>query len=86
MVLKLSKKVHFLHFYADLSKKAKYVNAIYIYGSESSCYTLSEHDRWFIVVSAIIHEILALKISKKMLTQQKFNKILRLQTLVSPKH
>ena len=32
VVLKLSKKViFFLQFYADLSKKSKYVKAIYIY-------------------------------------------------------
>ena len=40
MALKLSKKVHFLQFFADLSKKAKSVNAIYIYASH---YTISEN-------------------------------------------
>ena len=39
---------------------------------------------WFIGVCATDHEILAIKISKKMLTQQKFNKMFRLQTLISP--
>ena len=34
MVLKLSKKVHFLQFCADLSKKSKSVKAIYIYAYE----------------------------------------------------
>ena len=43
MVCKLSKKVHFLQFCADLSKKSKSVEAIYIYASESSHYTLSEN-------------------------------------------
>ena len=43
MVCKLSKKVHFLQFCADLSKKCKSVEAIYIYASESSHYTLSEN-------------------------------------------
>ena len=43
MALKLSKKVHFLQFCADLSKKSKSVKAIYIYASESSHYTLSEN-------------------------------------------
>ena len=43
MVCKLSKKVHFLQFCADLSKKSKSVKAIYIYASESSHYTLSEN-------------------------------------------
>ena len=41
---------------------------------------------WFIRVSATIHEILAIKISKAILTQQKFNKIRRFQTLMSSKH
>ena len=43
MVCKLSKKVHFLQFCADLSKKSKSVEAIYIYASESSHYTVSEN-------------------------------------------
>ena len=43
MVCKLSKKVHFLQFCADLSKKSKSVEAIYIYASESSHYTPSEN-------------------------------------------
>ena len=41
MVRQLSKKVQFLQFCADLSKKSKSVKAIYIYASESSHYTLS---------------------------------------------
>ena len=44
MVLKLSKKVHFLQFCADLSKKRESVEAIYIYAYESFHYTLSESD------------------------------------------
>ena len=40
MVCKLSKKVHFLQFCANLSKKYKSAEAIYIYASESSHYTL----------------------------------------------
>ena len=43
MVCKLSKKVHFLQFCADLSKKSKSVEAIYIYASESSYSTFSEN-------------------------------------------
>ena len=43
MARKLSKKVHFLQFCADLSKKSKFVKEIYIYVSESSHYTLSEN-------------------------------------------
>ena len=41
MVLKLSKKVHFLRFCADLSKKSKSIKEIYIYASERSRYALS---------------------------------------------
>ena len=43
MVRKLSKKVQFLEFCADLSKKSKSIKAIYIYASESSLFTLSEN-------------------------------------------
>ena len=44
MNLELSKKVHFLQFCADISKKPESVKAIYIYASESSHYTLPEND------------------------------------------
>ena len=43
-VLNLSKKVHFLQFCADLGKKPKFVQAIYIYAPEISHYTLLEND------------------------------------------
>ena len=49
MICKLSKKVHVLQFCADLSKKSKSVEAIYIYASKSFHYTLSEM-LWFIEV------------------------------------
>ena len=42
--LDLSEKVYFLQFCTDLSQKTKPVKAIYIYGSESSHYSLSEND------------------------------------------
>ena len=44
MVLKLSKKMHFLQFCAELSKKPKSAKAILIYASENSHYTLSKND------------------------------------------
>ena len=44
MVLKLSKTVHFLQFCAGLSQKPKCVKVIYIHGSESFHYSLSEND------------------------------------------
>ena len=37
------KKVYFLQFCADLSKKSKSIKTIYIYASERSRYTLSEN-------------------------------------------
>ena len=43
MVLKSSKKVHFLQFSTALSKKFKSIKAIYIYASERSRYALSEN-------------------------------------------
>ena len=43
MILKLSKKVHFLNFVLNSAKKSKYVKAIYIYVSERSCYAFSEN-------------------------------------------
>ena len=73
MVCKLSKKVHFLQFCADLSKKSKSVEAIYIYASESSHYSLVENA---MIYSGLRHRLwdIAIKISKKMLTEQKFVK------------
>ena len=43
MVLKLSKKVHFLQFCADFSNESKSAKAIYMYASERSRYALSEN-------------------------------------------
>ena len=43
MVLKLSKKVHFLQFCDDLSKKSVSIKASYIYTSEMPRYALSEN-------------------------------------------
>ena len=73
MVCKLSKNVIFLQFCADLSKKSKSVEAIYIYASESSYYSLSENA---LIYSGLTHRLwdIAIKISKKMLTEQKFLK------------
>ena len=41
--------------------------------------------KWYIGVRATAHEILRIRISKKMLTQQKFDKTFLLQTLISLK-
>ena len=43
MVFKLSKKVHFLQFCAELSKKSTPIKAIYICACERYCYALSEN-------------------------------------------
>ena len=43
MVLKLSKIVSFLQFFADISKKSKAVIAIYVYACKSSVFTLLEN-------------------------------------------
>ena len=47
--------------------------------------TLFQKMVWFLGDSATVHEILAIKILGKMLNQQKFNKFILLQTLISPK-
>ena len=52
LVLKLSKKVHFMQFCADLSKKSMSLKAISIYASESSYHTLSEYGMCY---SGLIH-------------------------------
>ena len=41
MVLKLSKKEHFLKFCAELSKKSKSIKAMYVYEAEKSRYARS---------------------------------------------
>ena len=43
MVLKLSKKVHFFQFCADISKKPNSIKAVHTYVSERSRYVLSEY-------------------------------------------
>ena len=61
MVLKLSKKAHFLQFWADLSKKSRSIKAIYIYVSGRSRYALSENVL-FIMLWLTVFEILVLEI------------------------
>ena len=50
MVLKLSKIVSFLHFFADISKSYKAVIALYIYASESSPFTLLKNGVGFYAI------------------------------------
>ena len=63
MVLKLSKKAHFLQFWADLSKKSRSIKAIYIYVSGRSRYALSENVL-FIMLWLTVFEILVLEIEE----------------------
>ena len=45
MVLKFSKKVHFMQFSAGISKKPSSFTFFYIYASEISDYILSKNDK-----------------------------------------
>ena len=76
--------MHFLQLCADLNKKSKTAKAIYINESEFTyiLIALFRQMLWFVGVRATVHYILAIKISKTILTQQKFNKILGLQTWI----
>ena len=62
MVLKLSKKVHFLQFCADISKRSKYIKAIYIYASERARGTLLENG---IVYYAMVYCFGDIKVSSQ---------------------
>ena len=75
MVLKLSKIVQFLQICADDSKKPKYNKTIHFYPSERPHHALSENSI-FMQESEIltVHKILKNEISRKVLTQQKFDK------------
>ena len=84
MALNLSRKVHLLQFCTDFSKKPKSVKAIYIFHPKVLT-TFFQKMICFIEVWATLYEILAIKISKNMMTQQKFNKIVWFRTLMSPK-
>ena len=55
--LKLSKKVHFLRFCADLSKKSKPVKAIYIHATERPCCTLSENGIVYYAMTYLFRDI-----------------------------
>ena len=87
MVCKLSKKVHMCIFYNFVLTSARNLSLLkqFRYMHLKVIITLFQKILWFIVVSATVDEILAIKIPKKMLTQLKLNKIPQLQTLTSPK-
>ena len=46
-VLKLSKRVHFFQFCADISKKTNSIKAVHKYVSERSRYVLSEYGIYY---------------------------------------
>ena len=74
----------FIYLFFDLSKKSKPVKAIYVH-TLKVLITLFQKMIWFIGVWATVYEILTIKVLKKMLSQQKFDKIVQLQTLMSPR-
>ena len=82
MVCKLSKKVHFYNFVLTSARNLRLLQQ-FTYMHLKVLITLFQKMIWFIGVWATVHEILAIKISKTMLTQQKFNKIFWFQTLIS---
>ena len=85
MILKFPKKSAFLKFCAHLARNLSLLKK-FTYMHLKVLITLFQKMIWLIGVWATISEILAIKISKKMLTVQEFNKIPRLQHLISPKH
>ena len=49
--------MHFLQFWADLSKKCKSSKAVYIYSSERSCHALSEIDVVYYAMAYFFRDI-----------------------------
>ena len=78
----MSKKGCFLQFCADLSRNLsllkQFANILL-----KVLITLFQKILWFAGVCATVQEKLTIKLSKKMLTQQKFDIILQLQALIS---
>ena len=75
MVLKLSKKVYFFQFCANLSKKPKSIKVIYIYAPGSSHCTVLGNG---MVYRGLSHSSWEISNQTKFLIQQKFSKILGL--------
>ena len=84
MVHNLPKIVHILQICADLSKKSKFIEEIYLYPSEWSHNTLSENSIFYRDLSNSSQDIVKWNI-KKVLTQQNFNKNYKLETLITSK-
>ena len=76
MVLKLPKIGQVLQICANLSKKPKYIKAIYFYPFERPHHALLENSVFSLGSEILtVHEILKDKTLRKVLTQQKINKI-----------
>ena len=76
MVLKLSRKVHFFWNFVLTSAKKTSLLKQFIYMHLKVLITLFQKMVWFMGVSATVHDILMIRISKKMLTLQKYNKFM----------
>ena len=57
MVLKLSKIVSLLHFFADVRNKSKAVIAVYVYAFESSRFTLLENGIGYCAMTYSLEDI-----------------------------
>ena len=57
MVLKLSKIVSFLHFFANVSNKSKAVIAVYVYAFESSRFALLENGIGYYAMTYSLEDI-----------------------------
>ena len=57
MVLKLSKIVSFLQFFADVSKESKAIIAMYVYASGSSCFALLENGVGYYAMNYSLEDI-----------------------------
>ena len=84
IVLKLSKEVLFFNFVLTSARNLSVLKQ-FTYMHLKVYITLFQKMTWFIGAWATVHVMLAIKLSKKMLTQQKPNKVFRLQALISPK-
>ena len=82
MVFKLSKKEHFYNFVLTSGRNLSLLKR-FTYMHLKVLTILFQKLLWFIGIWANVHEILTIKISKKVLPHEKFNKILWLQTLTS---
>ena len=78
----MTKIVNFLQICVDLSKKPKFIKAIYLYPSERPHHALSENYMFYRGLNNSSQDIEEQNI-KKVLNQQKFNEIHHLQTLIS---